>query len=169
MDTNASNAMIKSAKDLLLHARREAVSANGNGPHSLEHVALLGEVEYINDSKSTFLDATLASIASVGRPVVWISAGIAAETGTGKVHEFLKDHVAALVVFGTEADAGIASFNPFTPHVYFAEELRTAVFLARELVRPGEAVLFSPAAPSAPAFANYEERGAEFRRAVRDL
>lgn len=169
MDTKASNAMIESAKDLLLRARQEAVSANGNGPHSLEHVAQLGGVEFINDSRSTFLDSTLASIAAVGRPVVWITSGIAAETGSGKVHEFLKDHVAALVVFGTEADAGISSFHPFTPHVYFAEELRTAVFLARELARPGEAVLFSPASPSAPAFANYEERGAEFRRAVRDL
>jgi UDP-N-acetylmuramoylalanine--D-glutamate ligase len=53
--------------------------------------------------------------------------------------------------------------------VYFAEELRTAVFLARELAKPGEAVLFSPACPSGNGFANYEERGVEFKRAVKDL
>ncbi|MBK6368794.1 MAG: hypothetical protein IPF64_02935 [Flavobacteriales bacterium] len=54
-------------------------------------------------------------------------------------------------------------------HLYVTDELRTAVFLANELVAPDGTVLFSPACPSGNGFANYEERGAEFKRAVRDL
>jgi UDP-N-acetylmuramoylalanine--D-glutamate ligase len=57
----------------------------------------------------------------------------------------------------------------FTDQLFHAEEVRTAVFLAHELAREGQVVLFSPACPSGEGFANYEERGAEFKRAVRDL
>jgi UDP-N-acetylmuramoylalanine--D-glutamate ligase len=53
--------------------------------------------------------------------------------------------------------------------VFLADDVRMAVFLARELAKAGELVLFSPACPSGNGFANYEERGAEYRRAVRDL
>ena len=60
---------------------------------------------------------------------------------------------------------GIASVE----HLSVTDELRTAVFLANELVAPDGTVLFSPACPSGNGFANYEERGAEFKRAVRDL
>jgi UDP-N-acetylmuramoylalanine--D-glutamate ligase len=84
------------------------------------------------------------------------------------VQEFLKEHVAALVLFG-KGSRSIEALQPFTQHVYFAEELRTAAFVAHEIARSGEVVLFSPACPSGDGFANYEERGAEFKRAVKDL
>lgn len=152
----------------LLDARQRSLDGFKSGPHRMEHVSIVKGVEYINDSKSTFLDSTLEAIASIDKPVVWIAGALGGDLGKGHVQDLLKERVAALVLFGKGAQV-IESLQPFTPHVYVAEELRTAVFVAHELSRSGEVVLFSPACPSGDGFANYEERGAEFKRAVRDL
>ncbi len=153
----------------LVQARTRGLSDQLGGPHSLEHVATVRGVDYINDSRSTFLDATLQAMAAIDKPIVWIAGSLAADIGQGHILEFLRERVAALVLFGRAGERGIESLKPFTEHMYTAEELRTAVFVARELAREGEVVLFSPACPSGDGFANYEERGAEFKRAVRDL
>jgi UDP-N-acetylmuramoylalanine--D-glutamate ligase len=76
----------------------------------------------------------------------------------------LQERVSAVVLFGPQGDVQADGLE-----VVHAGDLRTAVFVARELAVDGDAVLFSPACPSGNGFANYEERGAEFKRAVRDL
>jgi UDP-N-acetylmuramoylalanine--D-glutamate ligase len=132
-------------------------------------VASVDGVEYVNDSKSTFLDATLRAMSNIDKPIIWIAGNIASEISQAYIQEFLRERVVALVLFGKASERGIEALKPFTEHMYTAEELRTAVFAARELAREGEVVLFSPACPSGDGFANYEERGTEFKRAVRDL
>lgn len=148
----------------LLEARRAALA--GHGPHRLEVVATVNDVLYINDSKATFLDATLEALSSIEGRIVWIVGTWSEEMGEGQAQALLRDRVAAVVFYGPAAAKAHAS-QP--EHVFLAEELRTAVFVARELAKPGEVVLFSPACPSGNGFANYEERGAEFKRAVKDL
>lgn len=152
----------------LVNARQRSLEGGASGPHRMEYVTTVKGVEYINDSKSTFLDSTLEAIAAMGKPVVWIAGALDSGVGRGHVQEFLKEHVVALVLFG-KGSRTIEALQPFTQHVYFAEELRTAAFVAHEIARSGEVVLFSPACPSGDGFANYEERGAEFKRAVKDL
>ena len=147
----------------LLDARRAALS--GHGPHRLEPVATVNDVLYINDSKATFLDATLESLASVENRVVWIVGAWPDDMAQGHVQQLLKERVSSVVLYGPAIDRA----EGLPKHVFQAEELRTAVFVAHELAKPGEVVLFSPACPSGNGFANYEERGAEFKRAVRDL
>ncbi len=159
----------KSARSRLVNARERALEGVASGPHRLEHVATVKGVDYVNDSKSTFLDSTLEALAAIGRPVIWIAGGLGPDVAKGHVQGFLKEHVAALVLFGRDQGSMIDALQPFTEQVYFAEELRTAVFVAHELARSGEVVLFSPACPSGGGFANYEERGTEFKRAVKDL
>ncbi|MDX9751987.1 MAG: hypothetical protein RBT71_12980 [Flavobacteriales bacterium] len=154
----------------LMEARRAARDARA--PHSSELVAEIAGVRYINDSRATFLDAALASLGRMEQRVVWIAGTWSNAMGEGHVLDLLRERVSAVVLFGpvTEVDP------PADVQVIHANELRTAVFVARELARPGESVLFSPACPSGgpgagpgAGFANYEERGAEFKRAVRDL
>jgi UDP-N-acetylmuramoylalanine--D-glutamate ligase len=152
----------------LVNARQKALQGAAAGPHRVEYVATVRAVEYINDSKSTFLDSTLEALAAIDKPVVWIAGALGPEIARGHVQEFLKERVVALVLFGRGTQT-IEALQPFTQHVYVAEELRTAVFVAHELSRSGEVVLFSPACPSGDGYANYEERGADFKRAVRDL
>lgn len=170
MDQETRNRLVQqTAASRLVNARQRSLEAKASGPHRMEYVATVKGVEYINDSKSTFLDSTLEAIGAMEKPVVWIAAGLDDGIAKGNVQQFLKDHVAALVLYGRGARS-IEALQPFTQHVYFAEELRTAVFVAHELSRSGELVLFSPASPSgADGFANYEERGAEFKRSVKDL
>lgn len=148
----------------LLEARRSALSAQGAGPHRLEPVASLNDVLYINDSRATFLDASLESFASLDQRVVWISGAWSDDMAEGHVQELLADRVSAVVLFGLQAES-----TQHGPNVFVADSLRMAVFLARELAQAGEVVLFSPACPSGNGFANYEERGYEFKRAVREL
>lgn len=169
MEQKKQPTTLRLAGGQLVDARRAALAAQGSGPHRLEHVATHNGVEFINDSKATFLDATLESLAQMPGKVVWVVGDLSSEMDEGYVQDLLKEKVSAVVLFGRAADTveqeGLAPLE----HLYVADELRTAVFLANELVRPGESVLFSPACPSGNGFANYEERGAEFKRAVRDL
>jgi UDP-N-acetylmuramoylalanine--D-glutamate ligase len=77
-----------------------------------------------------------------------------------------RERVEAVVLFG---EAARSAGDGLPLNVFAAGELRTAVFLARELAIPGSVVLFSPGCPSGGGAANYEERGAAFNRDVRDL
>lgn len=153
----------------LLLAMREGSEPRPYGPHQLRTVATVAGVEYVDDSGSTFLDATLLSIMDIGKPLVWVVDAVMARAVAGRMKEFLAEHVDCTVFYG-EVESGM----PDRPEaedsrVYHAGDLRTAVFVARELAMEGGHVLFSPACPSGNGTANHAERGAEFKRAVLDL
>jgi len=150
----------------LLEARKAALAGQASAPHRMEPVASVGDVLYINDSRATFLDASLASFASLDQRVVWITGAWSDDMAEGHMQELLRERVSAVVLFGVQPEQGGAANNE---KVFVADTVRMAVFLARELAAAGDVVLFSPACPSGNGFANYEERGAEFKRAVRDL
>ncbi|MBK9176181.1 MAG: hypothetical protein IPM46_07565 [Flavobacteriales bacterium] len=158
------DAPLRIAGGKLIEAR--LVALNAWGPHRLEAVATKDDVLYVNDSKATFLDATLESLGTIDRRIVWIVGTWSGDMAEAGVQKVLRDRVSALVLFGPMADGGE---DGLPEHIYRTDDLRTAVFTARELAQPGEVVLFSPACPSGHGFANYEERGAEFKRAVKDL
>lgn len=158
------DAPLRIAGGKLIEARLGALHAWG--PHRLEAVATKDDVLYVNDSKATFLDATLESLGTIDRRIVWIVGTWSEDMSEGNVQELLRDRISALVLYGPLVEG---SEDGLPGHIYRTEDVRTAVFTARELAQPGEVVLFSPACPSGHGFANYEERGAEFKRAVRDL
>ncbi len=169
MSSEQEHPSLRTVGDGLVDARRAALSAHEPVSHSLELVASVNGIPFINDSKATFLDAALESLAQMTGNVVWIVGDLSNELDEGYVQDIIREKVSAVVLFGRSPDEmereGIASVE----HLYVTDELRTAVFLANELVAPDGTVLFSPACPSGNGFANYEERGAEFKRAVRDL
>lgn len=132
-------------------------------------VASIAGVDYVDDSRSTHLDATLRAMADIDKPILWIAGGIAGEIGQARIQEFLRERIVALVLFGRTGSVGIEALKPFTDHMYSVEELRTAVFVAHELARQGEVVLFSPARPAEAPYADHEERGSAFQEAVHDL
>lgn len=160
---NEQNTHLRIAGGQLLEARRHALGVQA--PHSLELVGEVDGVAYINDSRATFLDAALASLAQMERRTIWITGAWGDDMGEGHVRELVQERVSAVVLFGPHVDTEV----PGDVQLLHAGDLRTAVFVARELALDGEVVLFSPACPSGNGFANYEERGAEFKRAVRDL
>ena len=164
MDNKNNPTSLRIAGGQLIEARRNALSVWG--PHRMEAVGSVADVLYINDSRATFLDATLESLATLDRRTVWIVGAWSTEMGEEHVQALIRERVSAVVLHGV-LEPGAEETLP--EHVYRTDELRTAVFMARELAQAGDVVLYSPACPSGNGFANYEERGAEFKRAVKDL
>ncbi len=152
----------------LVTVRNEAITGQRGHMHRFEVVGEVDGCTYVNDSASTFLDAALESLSRVQGRVVWICGMQPMSVVTGDMLALVQDKVEVLVVFG-EQGSEVGSVPDGTDPTYYAKELRTAVFLAHELAQQGQTVLFSPACPSGHGFANYEERGMEFKRAVKDL
>ena len=156
----------------LLEARSRALAGIVSSSHRMELVESKNQttgVDMINDSKATFLDATLETMYVVTKPIVWIVEGVdhqrAYETAAGVI----KEEVKHIVVYGEREEAIREALEGCVNKFMYVDELRTAVFLANELAEEGDLVLFSPACPGGRKFANYEERGTEFKNAVNDL
>ena len=154
---------------LLLAMRDSGPGEVRQGPHSLRTVATLAGVEYVDDSKSTFLDASLLSIMDLGRPLVWVVDASMITSIDDRIKEFMMEHVDGTVFFGKVEQDRVDALDAEMGPVYNADDLRTAVFAARELATEGGKVLFSPACPSGDITADHTERGEEFKRAVMDL
>lgn len=137
-------------------------------PHRLELVASRDGVEWINDSKATNVDSALVALSAFSGPVIWIAGGLGKGAPYGPLAPLLPGRVKALLTIGKDAPAieqelgGIVASTP-------CGDLASAVLLARELSRPGDTVLLSPACASFDQFTGYEHRGAEFRRLVQEL
>lgn len=166
---NNERTRTRTGPDLLVEARNRSLNERRSVSHEREPVAAVDGVEYINDSKATYLDAALNTIASIGPKVIWITGAMASDAAKAAVAELLQEKVASVILFGKDEGISDAEDQVGTENIYFAKELRTAVFLAHEIAVTGQVVLFSPACPSGNGYANYEERGAEFKRAVKDL
>ncbi len=154
---------------LLIAMRGNGLGEVRQGPHSLRSVAVVASVDYVDDSRSTFLDATLLSIIDLGKPLVWVADASMVDAMDQRMMEFMREHVDGIVFFGKADHKSVDALDAELGRVYKTDDLRTAVFAARELAVSGGKVLFSPACPSGNGTANHEERGAEFKRAVMDL
>lgn len=154
---------------LLLAMRESGLGEVRQGPHGLRTIATVAGVEYVDDSRSTFLDASLLAIVDLGRPLVWVVDASMITAIDARLKEFLMEHVDGTVFFGKADQDRVDALDAEMGRVYNADNLRTAVFAARELAAHGGKVLFSPACPGGSGTANHAERGAEFKRAVMDL
>lgn len=169
MDRKQQHHSLSSAGDELLASRRSSPSAQDGTPHRLEVVGTVADTTFINDPRSTFLDASLGSLDQMPGKVVWILGDLPAEMDEGHVRDLLIEKVGAMVLFGHHPDDLDPCLKVPVCDVRATEDIQAAVFLANELAPRGGLVLFSPACPSGRGFADHGERGAEFRRAVRYL
>ncbi len=137
--------------------------------HRIETVRRLDEVEWVNDSKATNEDSTRAALLCYEPgSVILLAGGIAKSKEFTAVEETLVNRVRELVVFGRDGGR-IADFFRGRLPVHETETLEQAVIRARSLARPGDTALFSPLCASFDQFRDYEHRGAEFKRLVREL
>lgn len=153
----------------LLEARSQALSGIVSSSHRMELAAQKNGVDMINDSKATFLDATMETMYVVTKPIVWIVEGVDHQRAYEAAAGVIKEEVKHIVVYGEREEAIRDVLEGCVNKFMYVDELRTAVFLANELAEEGDLVLFSPACPGGKKFANYEERGTEFKNAVNDL
>src|SRR3954452_5489076 len=147
---------------------QEGVQKHPGLPHRLEPVRVLDGVEGANDSKATNVDSVHKSLrAFPGYPHL-----IMGDRGKGAPYGPLREHmrgkVKTILTIGEDAEKIAAELGDLG-QVVRAQALATAVQRARELARPGDVVLLSPACPSYDQFRNFEDRGDQFKALVRGL
>ncbi|PIU41607.1 MAG: UDP-N-acetylmuramoyl-L-alanine--D-glutamate ligase [Candidatus Omnitrophica bacterium CG07_land_8_20_14_0_80_42_15] len=137
-------------------------------PHRFQFVDEIGDVEFINDSKATTVDATLKALESLDRPAILIAGGRDKESDFSVARNTIQQKVRHLVLIG-EAREKIANYMKDIVDIREANSLEEAVELAYSIANKGEAILLSPMCTSFDMFRDYVERGEMFIKAVKNL
>jgi UDP-N-acetylmuramoylalanine--D-glutamate ligase len=137
-------------------------------PHRLQLVADIGGVEFYDDSKGTNVGAVACSLAHFEVPVILIAGGRDKDSDFSLLSDLIRERVKALVLLGETRELLARVWGGLAP-VHLAADMADAVRQARQLARPGEVVLLSPACASFDMFTDYAQRGEVFQRLVREL
>ena len=137
--------------------------------HRLEHVLKIQNRTYINDSKATNVNATFYALESMEGQTVWIVGGVDKGNDYSSLLPLVREKVKAIICLGVDNDKIIESFSPVVDLLVETQSMREAVKMAHQLADKREYVLLSPACASFDLFENYEDRGNQFKEAVRGL
>ena len=137
--------------------------------HRLEPVLSITDVLYINDSKATNIDSAWYALECQKRPVVWIVGGTDKGNDYSILNDLVREKVKAIVCMGVDNAKIHAAFGPMGKPMSDAGSAEEAVRKSAEFAAPGDVVLLSPCCASFDLFKNYEDRGAQFKAAVRAL
>ena len=148
---------------------RESLSSFQAVEHRLENVLSVRNVLYINDSKATNVDAAWYALECQTRPVVWIVGGTDKGNDYAPLVPLAKEKVRAMICMGLDNGKFHKSFKDVVQEIRDVTSADAAVKLASELAEPGDVVLLSPCCASFDLFKNYEDRGRQFKEAVRNL
>jgi len=170
---NAYNTMAASIAATTLGIRkekiREAVSNFHNLEHRMEFVATVKGVDFINDSKATNVNSTWYALESMQKKTVLVLGGIDKGNDYSLIAELVKEKVKAIVCMGTDNAKIKAFFKDIVPFIVEADSAKKAVTESFKLAEKGDVVLLSPACASFDLFKNYEDRGRQFKNAVKEL
>jgi UDP-N-acetylmuramoylalanine--D-glutamate ligase len=170
---NTKNAMAASTVATLLKIRkatiRESLSNFQGVEHRLEKVLKINNVLYINDSKATNVNATFYALDSMGSPTVWIVGGVDKGNDYSELLPLVNEKVKAIICLGVDNKKIIDQFGSIVDTLVETQSMQEAVQLAYRISERGDTVLLSPACASFDLFQNYEDRGRQFKEAVRHL
>ncbi|MBO6881120.1 UDP-N-acetylmuramoyl-L-alanine--D-glutamate ligase [Winogradskyella sp.] len=170
---NVKNAMAASTVAHLLKIRKQTIREsleNFQGvEHRLEHVLKINKVQYINDSKATNVNATYFALESMDAPTVWIVGGVDKGNDYKELFPFVNEKVKAIICLGVDNGKLFESFGNMVDVIIETQYMSEAVKIAYKLAKAGDNVLLSPACASFDLFENYEDRGRQFKNAVRNL
>jgi len=139
-----------------------------NAPHRLEKVLEIDGVTFINDSKATNIDAVYYALDGISQQVIWIAGGIDKGNDYSILEPLVKKKVKTLVSLGTD-NKPLRKYFKDKVDLFETDEIKNAVQMAYEIAKPGDVVLLSPACASFDLFKNYEDRGDQFKKAVKSL
>ena len=148
---------------------RESLSDFKNIPHRLESVGKVNGINFINDSKATNINSTWYALDTLKGPLVWIVGGIDKGNNYAMIERMVAEKVKAIVCLGKENKKIIEAFEDIIEPIEEASSAEEAVSKAYYLARPGETVLLSPACASFDLFESYEDRGDQFKKAVKSI
>ncbi len=170
---NIYNSMAAGIAGRLLEVRKEAIRESLSDVQSVEHrmefVARINNIDFVNDSKATNINSTWYALESVDAPIVWIVGGVDKGNDYSVLTEMVKAKVKAIICLGTDNAKIIKAFSGIVDTIVEAGSAQEAVKLAYRLGTKGDTVLLSPACASFDLFENYEDRGQQFKAAIRSL
>ena len=148
---------------------RESLMTFKGVEHRMEKVLKIKNVLYINDSKATNVDSAWYALDSMTTPVVWIAGGKDKGNDYGPLFNLVKDKVRVLICMGVDNTKLHRDFEDKVDMIFDVLSAKEAVQKAYEVALPGETVLLSPCCASFDLFKSYEDRGRQFKDAVRAL
>ena len=157
------------AVDIRKEKIREALQTFETLEHRMETVATIKNVEFINDSKATNVNSTWFALESMEKPVILILGGVDKGNDYSLLKELVKEKVKAIVCMGTDNRKIQEAFSDIVPLMVNTDNTTDAVQSAFHFASKGDVVLLSPACASFDLFKNYEDRGNQFKKAVKEL
>ena len=170
---NAYNSMAAGIVGKVLELRNELVRESMQDfegiEHRLEFVAKVNGITFINDSKATNINSSWFALESMENPTVWIVGGQDKGNDYESIKDLVKEKVKAIVCLGIDNQKIIDAYKDVIPNIVEASNAQDAVKAAYKFAKKDETVLLSPACASFDLFENYEDRGRQFKYAVRSL
>ena len=148
---------------------RESFATFEGLEHRLEYVASVRGVQFINDSKATNMNSVWYALESMKHPTVLILGGQDKGNDYNEIMELVREKVKAIVCLGVDNTPIHAAFDAEVATIVDARSAEEAVATAYKLAEKGDAVLLSPGCASFDLFKNYEDRGRQFKNAVKAL
>lgn len=161
--------LASTAVDIKKEVIRESLITFQSLEHRMETVATIKGVTFINDSKATNVNSTWFALESMLHPVVLILGGVDKGNDYRILENMVKEKVKAIVVLGVDNQKIHEALGTFVPAIADATSAEEAVQKAFRFAAKGDVVLLSPACASFDLFKNYEDRGQQFKHAVKEL
>lgn len=170
---NLKNAMAATSIAKILQIRKETIReslSNFQGvEHRLEKVLKIQNVQYINDSKATNVNSVFFALDSMNTPTVWIVGGVDKGNDYNELMSLVREKVKAIICLGIDNKKIIDVFGSVVDIMVEVDNMNDAVRMAQRLTEKGDTVLLSPACASFDLFESYEDRGRQFKQAVKNL
>ena len=170
---NIRNAMAAATVANLLQIRKETIRKSlehfQGVEHRLEKVLTINKVNYINDSKATNINATYYALESMNSPTVWIVGGVDKGNDYSELKKIVSKKVKAIICLGANNLKIIDFFENLVEYIFDVDSMEDAVNIAYKISKSGDNVLLSPACASFDLFDDFEDRGRQFKNAVRKL
>ena len=170
---NLKNTMAASTVAKLVGIRkatiRESITNFQGAPHRLEKVLKIGHVQYINDSKATNVNATFYALDSMSAPTVWIVGGVDKGNDYKELMPLVREKVKAIICLGMDNSKIKDVFGNVVDLMVETYAMDEAIKVAYKIAERGDTVLLSPACASFDLFDNYEDRGNQFKNAIKNL
>jgi UDP-N-acetylmuramoylalanine--D-glutamate ligase len=170
---NVFNSMAAGVAARVLDIRKEIIrdslSDFQNIEHRLEHVAKIHGIDFINDSKATNINSTWYALESMQKPTIWIVGGADKGNDYEALEGLVKQKVLGIICLGKENTKIKNAFGDVIDQIFEANTAEQAVQISYRIAKKGYNVLLSPACASFDLFKNYEDRGHQFKEAVRSL
>ncbi|MGZ8558959.1 MAG: UDP-N-acetylmuramoyl-L-alanine--D-glutamate ligase [Chitinophagaceae bacterium] len=148
---------------------REALQDFKALEHRMEPVATIRGVEFINDSKATNVNSTWYALETMTKPTILILGGVDKGNDYTLIEELVKEKVKVIICLGKDNSKIHKAFEDIVDTIVDTNNVADTVGAAFHFSEKGDVVLLSPACASFDLFKNYEDRGNQFKKAVKEL